>query len=157
MPQKIMIISGGQTGVDRAALDAALETGIPAGGWCPEGRKAEDGRISDGYPLWELPGGDYLQRTHRNVADSDATLIICFGKLQGGTERTLHFCRELGKPYLLVDGSSTTTADAAVLIRDFLVAKRVYRLNVAGPRASGEPKAYAYTFAALRILLTSMK
>lgn len=155
MQPKISIISGGQTGVDRAALDAALESGTQAGGWCPEGRKAEDGRISDSYPLRELPRGDYLQRTEKNVADSDATLIIFFSTLQGGTERTLHFCRELAKPHLLVDGSITSAADGAALVKDFLVAEKISRLNVAGPRASGEPSAYSYTLALMRILLTS--
>ena len=67
------IISGGQTGVDRGALDAALKASISCGGWGPKGRKAEDGPIPERYPLQELPGADYLHRTRRNVVDSDGT------------------------------------------------------------------------------------
>jgi hypothetical protein len=149
----IIILSGGQTGVDRAALDAALEAGVPAGGWCPEGRRAEDGRIADKYPLRELPGGDYLQRTEQNVADSDATLIIYFGRLHGGTARTLEFCKTRGKPHLLIDGNAISQADAAARIVDFVVNEGIGRLNVAGPRASGEPRAYAYTLGVLGAVL----
>ena len=150
----ITILSGGQTGVDRAALDAALEAGIQAGGWCPEGRKTEDGRIPAHYPLRELPGGDYLQRTEQNVADSDATLIIYFGRLQGGTARTLAFCRERAKPSLLIDGNRVSESEAAAQIKDFVIRESISRLNVAGPRASGEPRAYRYTLATLALFLS---
>lgn len=150
----ITILSGGQTGVDRAALDAALAAGIRAGGWCPEGRKAEDGRIPDQYPLQELPGADYLQRTERNVADSDATLIIYFCGLHGGTARTLEFCKAWGKPHLLIRGTQVSEADAAGQIVDFVSRERIARLNVAGPRASGEPRAYRYTLNVMALFLS---
>lgn len=150
----ITILSGGQTGVDRAALDAALAAGIRAGGWCPEGRKAEDGRIPDLYPVQELPGADYLQRTERNVTDSDATLIIYFGILYGGTARTLEFCKACGKPHLLIDGTRQSEADAAAQIVDFVGRECVEMLNVAGPRASGAPDAYRYTRKALALFLS---
>ena len=150
----ITIISGGQTGVDRAALDAALENGTPAGGWCPQGRKAEDGRIPEKYPLQELPGADYLQRTEQNVVVSDATLIIYFGRLHGGTARTLEFCNARSKPCLLLDGSRVSVSDAAVRVKDFCMREGITILNVAGPRASGEPGAYAYTIGVLGLFLS---
>ena len=80
----IKIVSGGQAGADRAALDAALACGVSCGGWCPEGRLAEDGRIADSYPIVELPGAGYRQRTRRNVQDSDGTAIFSFGPPEGG-------------------------------------------------------------------------
>ncbi len=151
----ITILSGGQTGVDRAALDAALETGTRAGGWCPEGRKAEDGQIPEVYPLQELPGADYLQRTEQNVVDCDATLIIYFTNLVGGTARTRDFCELHGKSHLLVDAGETSESDAAGQITDFVRRKHIARLNVAGPRASGEPRAYPYTLTALTLFLSA--
>ena len=138
------IVSGGQTGVDRAALDAALETGFPAGGWCPKGRKAEDGIIPDHYPLRELKGG-YLARTERNVIDSDGTLIIHFRPLTGGTLRTFEFCRRHRKPCLKVDGERFTPEQAAVQVLEFIREEPIGILNVAGPRASGEARGYAFT------------
>jgi predicted Rossmann-fold nucleotide-binding protein len=93
------IVSGGQTGVDRAALDAAMESGVEAGGWCPEGRKADDGVIPDKYPVKELPKAGYRQRTRRNVIDSDGTAIFYFGDPTGRTEQTILFCFKERKPY----------------------------------------------------------
>src|SRR3954454_8651242 len=89
------IVSGGQTGVDRAALDVALALGIPCGGWCPKGRKAEDGPIEDRYPLSETPSSDYRQRTLWNIRDSDATLILTWGEPTGGTLLTVKECRKV--------------------------------------------------------------
>jgi hypothetical protein len=116
----LIVISGGQTGVDRGALDAALEAHAPCGGWCPEGRKAEDGPIPARYPLRELPGGSYTQRTRQNVADSDRTLVLTFGLATGGTARTIEFCRRLGKPHLIVDAAATSLEDAERLAVDFV-------------------------------------
>ena len=92
------IVSGGQTGVDRAALDVAMSLGIPCGGWCPKGRKAEDGRIPDRYPLRETDSASYRKRTILNVADSDGTLILAVGELRGGTLATKRAASELRKP-----------------------------------------------------------
>jgi hypothetical protein len=147
---QIRIVSGGQTGVDRAALDFALELGIPCGGWCPEGRLAEDGRIADRYPLKELPGGGYRERTHQNVRDSDGSLIIYKGELEGGTAETVRFCRQIAKPYVLINAVDTPAKDAAAAIREFVRQHRIQVLNVAGPRHSKWPDAGSYVMAMLQ-------
>jgi hypothetical protein len=132
----ISIVSGGQTGVDRAALDAAIELGIPHGGWCPRGRLAEDGRIPDRYQLRESDSSEYPVRTEQNVLDSDATLILYRGRLSGGTELTRRLAQQHRRPNLAVDldGSS----DVAEVCR-WLQEKEVQTLNVAGPRESQSP------------------
>ena len=130
------IISGGQTGVDRAALDAALRHGIKSGGWCPTGRLDEFGRIPDRYAVKELENGGSTERTLQNVKDSNGTVIIYPGKLSGGTEQTLHFCVEQRRPHELIDASNVSTEKAAQLIADFVRETKIDILNVAGPRAS---------------------
>lgn len=144
------IVSGAQTGVDRAALDAALECGTEAGGWCPEGRQAEDGIIPDKYPVIELTNAGYRQRTKRNVIDSDGTAIIYFGYPTGGTEQTIGFCIKERKPYVLIDAEEMGVDRAARKIGRFMADNTISILNVAGPRASGEPRAYEY---AKRVIL----
>lgn len=146
----IKIVSGGQTGVDRAVLDAALECGIDARGWCPEGRKAEDGVIPDKYPLKELPNADYRQRTKKNVIDSDGTVIIYFGYPTGGTELTIAFCISENKPYVLIDAEEIVLDAAVVKVDKFIKDKSITTLNVAGPRAGGEPRAYDYARALIK-------
>ena len=148
------IISGGQTGVDRAALDIALERGIESGGWCPTGRLDESGKIPDRYPVKELENGGFTERTLQNVKDSDGTVIIYPGKLSGGTEQTLHFCVEQPRPHELIDASKVSTEKAAQLIADFVRENKIYVLNVAGPRASEWPEGYDYASRALDIFLT---
>ena len=133
----IRIVSGGQTGVDRGALDAALAAGFPCGGWCPADRAAEDGPIPARYPLQELAGAGYLQRTRKNVEDSDGTLIITFGAPSGGTLRTIEFCQRLHKPHVVVDASKTSESAAAAEIARFVEEQGIKVLNVAGPRLSG--------------------
>jgi hypothetical protein len=147
------IISGGQTGADRGALDAALAAGVECGGWCPDGRLAEDGRIRDVYPLHDLPGGDYAARTARNVQDSDGTLVITFGAPAGGTRATMDCCAEYRKPHLVIDASSCSTSDAAALAREFVTQHRIGTLNVAGPRASEAADAYEFTRRVVELLL----
>ena len=148
------IVSGGQTGVDRAALDAALRHGIEAGGWCPTGRLDEFGRIPDRYPVKELENGGFTERTLQNVKDSDGTVIIYPGKLSGGTEQTLHFCVEQRRPHELIDASKVSTEKAAQLIADFVRKNKIDALNLAGPRASEWPEGYDYASRALDIFLT---
>lgn len=144
MPRLLKIVSGGQTGADRAALDAALEHGTPCGGWCPEGRLAEDGAIPDLYPLREVTAGGYRQRTLQNINDSDGTVVFYFGRPRGGTEVTLYFCIKKGKPYQLIDAAEIRPDRAADLIRMFISEFDIAVLNVAGPRASEESRAYLY-------------
>ncbi len=138
--------------MDRAALDAALAAGVPVGGWCPRGRKAEDGVIPDRYPLRELAGG-YLARTERNVVDSDGTLIIHFGPLTGGTRQTHRFCLRHGRPCLLLDGTRLSVEAAARRARAFVESQGIEVLNVAGPRASGDPRAYPWARAVVTRML----
>jgi len=144
------IVSGGQTGVDRAALDAALSLGLNCGGWCPEGRRAEDGTIPDFYPLKETPDRDYVQRTEWNVRDSDATLILCRGKPSGGTAMTVQFAKAAGKPVYLVDLEATVDEQG---VRRWLDEQRVAILNIAGSRESQHPGIYRQTFTLLLNLL----
>jgi hypothetical protein len=130
------IISGGQTGVDRGALDAAIELAIPHGGWCPRGRLAEDGPIPRQYQLLETQASDYPSRTERNVVESDATLILFRGRIVGGTELTLRLAQQHERPRLAVDLDAP--ADPAA-VRSWLAEHRVEVLNVAGPRDSQSP------------------
>jgi hypothetical protein len=130
------IISGGQTGVDRAALDVALELGIPCDGWCPKGRRAEDGRIPDHYPLQEASSYEYPVRTQLNVEDSDGTLILSWGSPAGGTALTIKLAKKLKKPYLLIDLSQ---GQAPQKVLDWARDNQVRILNIAGPREGESP------------------
>lgn len=138
------IVSGGQSGVDRAALDAALESGFKAGGWCPEGRVAEDGVIPHRYPVKELPYSGYRQRTKKNVIDSDGTVIIYFDYPSGGTKQTIDFCINEKKPHVLINAENLSMQEASRTIEIFIDQNSISVLNVAGPRAGGEPRAYRY-------------
>src|ERR1051325_3057719 len=117
---QLKIISGGQTGVDRAALDVASKHGITSGGWCPAGRLDEFGKIPDHYPLQELPAGGFTERTLQNVKDSDGTVVIYSGEVRGGAGQTIRYCVELRRPQQLIDASMVSDADAAQLITDFV-------------------------------------
>ncbi len=150
------IVSGGQAGVDRGALDAALEAGFPCGGWAPEGRTAEDGRVPERYPLQELAGAGYEERTLQNVLDSDGTAILHSGALRGGTRQTMLHCVEHGKPFELVDATRTAPRDAALKLADFVERNRLSVLNVAGPRASKWPGARTYAYATVKHLLRTL-
>jgi hypothetical protein len=133
------IVSGGQTGVDRGALDAALALGFPCGGWCPRGRRAEDGRIPDVYPLTENESSRYIRRTRRNVDESDGTLIVTRGMPTGGTAATAAHATRAGRPCFVADLDRAPGTAAAPEIRAWIAANGIEVLNVAGPRASAFP------------------
>ena len=145
------IVSGGQTGVDRAALDVAIALGIAHGGWCPAGRLAEDGSVPSRYELRETDSSEYPVRTEQNVIDSDATLILYEGNIKGGTLLTRRICRRLGKDHLTVaiDNGRPET------VRQWLARTRPATLNVAGPRESTCPgifeRSMAFMLAALQV------
>lgn len=139
------IISGGQTGVDRAALDAAIHLGIPHGGWVPKGRLAEDGPLPENYALRETPTAVYAERTEKNVLDSDGTLIISRGELTGGSEYTREMALKHNRPWLHVDLNRTAAFHAALAIVEWLAGHDIHVLNVAGPRASKDPHIYRDT------------
>ena len=150
------IVAGGQTGVDRAGLDAGLEAGIPIGGWCPLGRRAEDGTIPERYPLEETPHHDYRERTEWNVRDSDGTLILARGRrLTGGTALTGDLAKRYGRPLHVVD---LKTEDGPDPVIDWIEKNRIAILNVAGPRESQQPGihdlAKAYLMGVLKALET---
>jgi hypothetical protein len=144
------IVSGGQTGVDRAALDAALLLNIACGGWCPSGRRAEDGIIPKRYPLEETPENSYVQRTEWNVRDSNGTLILCRGKPAGGTAYTVDVTRQNGKPLMVVNLAGHSAPED---IRLWLCKTQIEVLNVAGPRESQAPGIYEQ---ALKLMLELM-
>lgn len=144
------IISGGQTGVDRAALDAAIALGISHGGWIPKGRRTEDGPLPHTYLLEEMPTDSYPERTEKNVVESDGTLIISRGAPTGGTDYTRVMALKHGKQMLHVDlAQYRNPADAASLISSWLRMNRIETLNVAGPRGSKDPHIYKETLTIL--------
>jgi hypothetical protein len=138
-----IIMSGGQTGADRGALDAALDAGVEIGGWVPQGRRAEDGAIDDKYStLKETRSPHYEERTRQNVRDSDATLIVTHGELHGGSRFTRDMAQELGKPFIHVDLDKLPHDLALTMIREWLEPLEGETLNVAGPRESSDGKIY---------------
>jgi hypothetical protein len=141
------IVSGGQTGVDRASLDVAAELGLRRGGWCPKGRVAEDGPIPEVYPLTETPTADYRQRTGWNVRDTEATLVLTVGRPEGGTALTVEKARLQGRPCKVVDLSRAT--DPAT-VRKWIEQGGYETLNIAGPRESSKPGIYALASSFLR-------
>jgi hypothetical protein len=145
------VISGGQTGVDRAALDAALAAGLPCGGWCPRGRWSEAGPIDERYPLTETTSADPARRTDLNVRDADGTLIIAPAPLTGGTALTRRIARRRGRPCLVVDPGDETAPERA---RRWLREHDIHTLNVAGPRESRHPGIHAQALALLRAALS---
>jgi hypothetical protein len=155
MANLITVISGGQTGVDRAGLDAALEVGIPIGGWCPKGRRAEDGKIPEKYTLIETPESNYLQRTEWNSADADATIIISrLKKDSPGVRYTKQFCKKWQT--IVIDFSELFSPMFG--LKDILDMTSLCRvINVAGPREESDPGVHDWAFKHLCILFEELK
>jgi Circularly permutated YpsA SLOG family len=148
------IVSGGETGVDRAALDAALAQNFPCGGWAPGDRSAEDGIIAQRYPLVALPKGGPRQRTRLNVVDSDGSAIFFFETLKGGARLTRNLCALEKRPYLSIDVQKTADPrEAAVQLKEFVDRHQIGMLNVSGPRASRWPAGYDFVHAAISQLI----
>lgn len=134
------VVSGGQTGADRAALDVAMELGIACGGWCPAGRQADDGIIPARYPLQETADMDHTVRTESNVRDSDGTLVFHRGPLQGGTAYAVLMARHLGRPVLAIDlDEPCSAADVAAWIER----SRMRVIHIGGQREASSPGIYA--------------
>lgn len=148
----LTIVSGGQTGADRAGLDFAIAHGLPHGGWCPLGRRAEDGPLHERYRMRETEGEGYRQRTKRNVADSDATLIFNIDELSDGSLATLRFAERTGKPVRVVALDVVDQVAEAESVREWLAAHGIAVLNIAGPRESKRPGVYQQTLAFLDIV-----
>lgn len=148
LPSKI--ISGGQTGADRAALDVAMELDIPHGGWVPLGRKAEDGTVPDKYQVQEMATGGYAERTEQNVIDSDGTLVLSHGKLTGNSALTATLTRKHRRPCLHIDLNKTNAFKAAQDINRWVQESGIKVLNVAGPRASEDPLIYNDVYKVLK-------
>jgi hypothetical protein len=149
------IVSGGQTGADRAALDVAIALGLPHGGWCPRGRKAEDGRIPERYPMTETSSGEYHVRTDRNVRDSDGTVVVTVGDATGGSALTLDYTARRKRPALHLDLAAVSADAAAAKLNAWLAEHAIATLNVAGPREGTTPGIYDRTRALLEAALGS--
>jgi hypothetical protein len=146
--QSLKIVSGGQTGADRAGLNWAIKHGIAHGGWCPKGRRAEDGPIDARYQLHETPSSNYLPRTEWNVRDSDGTVIFSVGEhLTGGSLKTVEFAIKHRKPHLHL--SAASKIDAVQELKKWMQQNNIRVLNVAGPRASKEPEVAGFVISTL--------
>jgi len=144
------IFSGGEAGVDRAALDAALALGFPCGGWLPEDCKAEDGIVPDRYPLTPLPNANHRQRTLKNVHDSDGTLIAFNQALTGGSKVTRDLCIREKKPFIVLDAAQITVERSVSSVLRFIDENEIGVLNVAGPRASKWAEGYGFALSVVR-------
>lgn len=147
------VLSGGQTGADRAALDRAIDAGLPHGGWCPLGRHAEDGPLPPQYRLRETEGSGARQRAKRNVRDSDGTLILNRGALDGGSRQTAIFAQRMGKPVFIVQLDRAPRVQAARRVLRWPHRHPIATLNVAGPRESKRPGIHSGS----RDLLTALR
>ena len=146
------IISGGQTGADRAALDFAIKMDLPHGGWVPKGRLAEDGPIPARYHLTEMPSKSHPKRTERNVVDSDGTLIVSHGKLKGGSQYAMDMAIMHSRPWLHINLNETSVLEAAQQVIEWTLSNRIETLNVAGPRESKDPMIYRAVYDLLQTI-----
>jgi hypothetical protein len=137
------IISGGQTGADQAALDAAIKLDIPHGGWIPRGRLTEKGALPDKYELTEMPDTSYAARTEQNVIDSNGTIIISHGPLSEGSEYTRQMAIKHQRPWLHIDLNQVPAFKSATLISSWIDENNIEILNIAGPRASKDSQIYS--------------
>ena len=149
------IISGGQTGADRAALDFAISHKIPYSGWLPKGRRTEDGILPKKYILKEMPTGEYSKRTEQNILDSDATLILSHAHLTGGSALTQSLAEKHGKPCIHIDLSKVDMRKACLIVNIWMHRYKIKVLNVAGPRASKDQIIYQATIDLLERVLIS--
>ncbi len=149
MFNNITIISGGQSGVDRAALDFAMENNIPCSGWCPAGRIAEDGIIHDKYPLRETSSSDYSVRTQKNIDDSDGTVVIINNTIDTGTQLTIDYAKSNNKPLLIIDLAKPKPNTS---LQNWLFQNNILTLNIAGPRESSSSGIYKLAFEFLLLL-----
>jgi Circularly permutated YpsA SLOG family len=168
----VKIVSGGQTGVDRGALDAALVAGFACGGWCPSDRGAEDGEIPERYPLTPLPSANasstsedpsarqvaeqYRASTLKNVLDSDGTVILYSATLSGGTLLTQKLCMREKKPFIALDARAMTKLRAAGAVAQFVEEHGISVLNVAGPRLSGWPAGYGFALGVVGAVISNL-
>jgi len=147
------IISGGQTGADQAALDAAIKWNIPHGGWVPKGRLTEAGRLPDKYNMQEMPTDNYYARTEQNIIDSDGILMISHGPLTDGSKQTKEIALKHDKPFLHINLNETDASKAAWHVHDWITKSGIETLNVAGPRSSNDPSIYQAVIHVLTIVL----
>ena len=142
------VISGGQTGADRAALDWAIERQVPHNGWCPKGRKALDGPLAPKYQLKETPSEGYLQRNKWNVRDSDGTVVFTLAaEVTGGSKKTIEFATKLKQPWLHIHPGMRAPEE---LLVSFIQNHGIQTLNIAGSRESKEPGIYEWVMGILR-------
>ncbi|MBC2704413.1 putative molybdenum carrier protein [Desulfobacula sp.] len=147
------IISGGQTGADRAALDVAIKFNIEHGGWLPKGRKTEKGPLPAKYQLNEMDTADYKARTEQNILDSHGTVIISRGRLTGGSKLTQSFAEFIDRPNCYIDLLNTEEFEASMILKSFIMENNIQTLNVAGPRLSHHPGIYMDVKTVLEIML----
>lgn len=152
-----IIISGGQTGADQGALDAAIALGIPHGGWVPKGRLTEAGTLPDKYQLQEMASSSYPKRTEKNIIESNGTLILTYGRLTGGSALTAKLAKTHTRPCLHIDLGALSIIEAAERIRQWLTSNRIRTLNVAGSRASKAPNIHQATVEVLMFALSDLR